>query len=329
MAAQNQKKKLLYLLQILRTQTDEKHMLSANALCEALRGYGISAERKSVYTDIEALQEMGVDIVQVKGANGGYYLGTREFELPELKLLVDAVQASKFVTKKKSQELIKKLEGLTSKYEASQLQREVYIFNRAKAQNETIFYNVDHIHNAILSDVQITFRYSEWTVKKELQLKKGGALYAVSPWGLTWADENYYLIAYDQKADMIKHYRVDKMQQMTLTSEKRLGKEKFQESDLASFAKKTFGMYGGEDEKVTLLCHNHLAGVVIDRFGQDVWMRPVDEQHFRAKVLVTVSRQFFGWVTGIGHEMQIVEPENVRIAYRDYLQKILVPYEIE
>ena len=326
MAGPNQKMKILYLLQILRERTDENHIMSATDLSNALKEYGISAERKSIYSDIEALQSFGVYIVQKKGSTPGYYIASREFEIAELKLLVDAAQASKFITKKKTEELIKKLEGLTSKYEAHQLQRDVYIYNRTKAQNETIFYNVDYIHDAMFSNVQIQFQYSEWTVKKELKLKKGGEFYVVSPWALTWADENYYLIAYDEKADMIKHYRVDKMQRMELLEEPRLGKERFHEFDLAAFAKKTFGMYGGEDAKVTLYGKNGLAGVVIDRFGQDVFMMPVDEEHFRAVVTVSVSQQFFGWVTGLGTGIQIAGPEHVREKYQEYLKGLLENY---
>ena len=326
MAVQNQKKKLLSLMQILKERTDENHLMSAADLCNALEEYGITAERKSIYSDIEALQDYGMDIVQKKGTNSGYYVASREFELAELKLLVDAAQASKFITKKKTEELIKKLEGLTSRYEARQLQRDVYIYNRTKAQNETIFYNVDYVHDAMNANVQIRFQYSEWTVKKELKLKKDGAFYAVSPWALTWDDENYYLIAYDAGADMIKHYRVDKMQKISLLEEKRIGREKFQEFDLAAFAKKTFGMYGGSDEHVTLLCKNHLAGVVIDRFGQDTFMIPGDDGYFKAKVLVSVSPQFFGWVTGIGDGMQILGPESVREQYKAYLTGLLDQY---
>ena len=326
MAGANQKLKILYLLQILRERTDENHIMSATDLCKALEEYGISAERKSIYSDIEALKTFGIDIVQKKGSNPGYHIASREFEIAELKLLVDAVQASKFITKKKTEELIKKLEGLTNKYEASQFQREVYIYNRAKAQNETIFYNVDYIHDAIFSNVQIQFQYSEWTVKKELQLKKNGDFYVVSPWALTWADENYYLIAYDENADKIKHYRVDKMKKMSLLEGKRLGRERFQEFDLAAFSKKTFGMYGGEDAKITLEGINGLAGVVIDRFGQDVAMMASDEEHFRAIVTVAVSPQFFGWLSGLGAGIKIVSPEHVRIGYKEYLAKLLANY---
>lgn len=327
MAVQSQKMKILCLMQILLQRTDEKHLMSATDLCNALQEYGLKAERKSIYADVEALQQFGLDIVQQKGSNPGYYVAGREFELPELKLLVDAVQSSKFITTKKSEELIRKLERLTSKYEAQQLQRDVFIYNRPKTGNETIYYTVDQIHHALHSNLQISFQYAEWNVKKELQLKKDGAAYIVSPWALTWDDENYYLIAYDKEADLIKHYRVDKMQSTTVLESERVGKEKFRDFDLAAFAKKTFGMYGGYDERVTLFCHNSLVGVMLDRFGEDVPLVPVDVEHFYVKPLVAVSPQFFGWVTGIGNQVQIAAPEGVKRQYKAYLEDIIEDYE--
>jgi len=327
MAVQPQKMKTLCLMQILLQRTDEKHMMSAVDLVAALQEYGIKAERKSIYADIEALQQFGLDIIQQKGSNPGYYVASRNFELPELKLLVDAVQSSKFITAKKTEELIKKLEGMASKYEAQQLQRDVFIYNRPKTENETIYYNVDQIHNALHSNAQISFQYAEWMTKKELQLKKNGALYMVSPWSLTWDDENYYLIAYDEAADAIKHYRVDKMQNITVLDDSRVGKEKFLDFDLAAFAKKTFGMYGGTDEKVTLLCHNSLVGVMLDRFGQNVPLVPVDKDHFYVKPVVAVSQQFFGWVTGIGNNVKIDGPKHVKMQYKNYLNDIIKNYE--
>ena len=326
MAVQPQKMKTLCLMQILMQRTDEKHMMTANDLAAALQEYGFKAERKSIYADVEALQQFGLDIVQQKGSNPGYYVASRTFELPELKLLVDAVQSSKFITAKKSAELIRKLESMSSKYEAQQLQRDVFIYNRPKTENETIYYNVDQIHCALHCNAQISFQYAEWTTKKELQLKKNGALYMVSPWSLTWDDENYYLIAYDEAADCIKHYRVDKMQKITVLDDCRIGKEKFIDFDLAAFAKKTFGMYGGHDEIVTLVCHNRMIGVMLDRFGQDVPLVPVDETHFYVKPLVAVSQQFYGWLTGLGNMVKIDGPEHVKAEYKSYLEEILENY---
>lgn len=327
MAVQNQKKKLLAVMQIFMERTDEAHTLSAIDICSILEGsYGITAERKGIYTDIEALKEMGFDIVQNKGSASGYYLGSREFELPELKLLVDAVQSSKFITSKKSEKLIKKLEGLTSIYAAQQLQRQVFICDRPKTENETIFYSVDNIHAAIFNNVQIQFQYTEWTVQKELRLKKNGEFYKVSPWALTWDDENYYLVAYDEAAGLLKHYRVDKMKNLSLLKEQRIGREKFENFNLPAFAKKTFAMYGGRDERVALLCKKELAGVMIDRFGKDVMMIPADEDHFKVNALMTVSEQFFGWVTGLGAKVKIASPEHVKLEYQEYLQGILEQY---
>lgn len=326
--AQDKKKKLIAVMQILLERTDEKHTLTATDICKILDdNYGISAERKSIYTDVEVLQDMGVDILQNKGSNPGYYIGSREFELAELKLLVDAVQASKFITSKKSEKLIKKLEGLASVYDARQLQRQVFICDRPKTENETIFYSVDQLHTALFENVQITFQYTEWTPQKELRIRKDGEYYVVSPWALTWDDENYYLVAYDEKADMLKHYRVDKMRNLSLLQTERLGKSEFQKFDLPSFAKKTFAMYGGHDERVTLRCKNELAGVMIDRFGKNVMMIPGDDGTFKINALMTVSNQFFGWVTGLGTAVQILGPDNVKEEYKTYLHTITEQYE--
>ena len=326
MAVSQVKLRTLYIMKMLLEKTDEKYTMSAADIDTALRDYGMSADRKTVYNDIETLREFGMDVLQVKGTNGGYYIGSRKFELPELKLLVDAVQASKFISRKKSEELIRKLESLASEHDARQLQRNVFIYNRPKTGNETIYYNVDQIHTAILENRQIQYQYAEWTVRKELKPKKQGAVYTVSPWSLTWDDANYYLIAYDEKADCMKHYRVDKMQRACVTERERIGKERFQDFDLVEFSKKTFSMYGGHDEEVTLQCGNELVGVILDGFGTDVMIIPADDGQFRVRVLVAVSPQFFGWVTGIGSGIRITGPGMVQKEYREYLKEILQGY---
>lgn len=326
MAVSRVKLRTLYIMKMLLERTDEKYTVSAADIDMALHDYGMSADRKTVYNDIETLREFGMDVLQTKGTNGGYYIGSRQFELPELKLLVDAVQASKFISRRKSEELIRKLESLASEHDARQLQRNVFIYNRPKTGNETIYYNVDQIHTAILENRQIQYQYAEWTVKKELRPKKQGAVYTVSPWSLTWDDANYYLIAYDEGADCMKHYRVDKMQRTCVTEQERIGKERFQDFDLVEFSKKTFSMYGGRDEEVTLQCGNELIGVILDRFGTDVMVIPADDGQFRVRVLVAVSPQFFGWVTGIGSRLRITGPGRVQEEYREYLQGILQGY---
>ena len=202
----------------------------------------------------------------------------------------------------------------------------MFIYNRPKSGNERIYQNIDQIHTAILDNRQIQYQYAEWTVKKELKPKKGGAFYRVSPWSLTWSNENYYLIAYDDEADRIKHFRVDKMMRAGILEKERVGRERFANFDLAEFSKKTFGMYGGRDEDVVLQCDNELIGVILDRFGREVMIMPVDEGTFRVHVKAAVSHQFFGWVTGIGSRMRIAGPKEVRREYREYLQEILGMY---
>lgn len=316
--------KTLYIMEILLQRTDENHSLNATQISEILdQEYGISVNRQTIYSEIAKLEMSDMDIVKLDGKLNGYYVASRQFELPELKLMVDAVQSSRFITKKKSQELIRKLETLCSKEEAKQISSQVVVYNRPKTENETIYYNVDMLHAAIFHNRQITFQYVEWTVRKELEFRHDGAYYIVSPLHLVWDDENYYLIAFDEKAGRVKHYRVDKMRSMSILEEERSPEALADKTDLAVFSKKTFGMFGGKDVQVRLQCKNYLAGVVLDRFGSDVWMMPRDDDTFSAQVVVTVSPQFFGWVTAIGPDMQITGPADVAGQYREYLRKIL------
>ena len=325
--SEKQKQKILYIMKFLLENTDEGHPATTEDILAELSRHDIPAERKSIYSDIEVLREFGVDILHIRGKNGGYFVGSRVFELPELKLLVDAVQSSKFLTLKKSNQLIKKLEGLASKAEAKQLARQVVVSNRIKTMEESIYYNVDRIHEALTDNKVIEFQYKEWTVTKELRLKKGGAKYSISPWALTWDSENYYMIGVDAEAGKIKHYRVDKMDKIQMLPEARLGKEHFDSLDMGRYANKTFGMFGGKDEDVHLVCENYLAGVIIDRFGSDVPMRKEDDAHFRVRIKAAISPQFYGWLTGIGSGVRITGPQHVCTEYKEYLQQILKNYE--
>ena len=324
----NQKLKLLYLLKILTEQSDEEHCMSAQALIDALAAYDIKAERKSIYDDIAQLIDFGYDIILTKAkTGGGYYLAGREFELAELKLLVETVQASRFLTLKKSRELIAKIEKLASKYEAGQLQRQVYVANRIKTANESIYYIVDDIHRAIQNNEQISFQYLEWNLDKELVPRKDGKIYQISPWALTCKDENYYLIAHEKESDSIKHFRVDKMGHIqVLTGEPRQGVELFERFDIAAYANKTFGMYGGRDEIVTLEFENRFIGVVLDRFGKELSVRRRDSEHFSVRVQVALSGQFFGWLTGLGAGAKITAPADVVEGYCGYLQEVMSQY---
>lgn len=324
----NQKLKPIYLIKILNEKTDENHCLSAQELITELSAYGISAERKSIYDDIECLTQLGFDIVNNKSrTNGGYYLASRDFELPELKLLVDAVQSSRFITQKKSRELISKIEKLAGPYDGKQLQRQVFVAGRVKTENESIYYNVDRIHHAIQENAPITFTYLEWNLKKELHLRRDGKAYRVSPWALTWQDENYYLIAYDDEEEKIKHFRVDKMNRITeLENQQRKGIEAFREFDIAEYTNRTFGMFGGEPETVTLKLPATMVGIILDRFGRETDIRTLDDEFISVRVKAAVSGQFFGWVTGLGERVSILAPEHVKEDYLKFMNHIIQNY---
>ena len=317
-------------MKILLEKTDETHSITMREILESLEAYGVSAERKSIYSDIENLRSYGLDIIGEKEDKAySYRVVSRQFELAELKLLVDSIQAARFITAKKSNELIKKLEGLASKYEASQLQRQVYTAERIKTSNESIFYNVDNIHQAIASNVQISFQYFNWDVNKKQVLRKDGALYQVSPWALSWDDEHYYLIAFDSAEDKIKHFRVDKMLRIELLADRREGKLSFQRFDMGAYAKKMFGMFSGEEETVKILCRNELAGVMIDRFGKDVMLVKVDAEHFCVNVKVAVSRQFLAWVIALGDGAKIIGPESVVLEVKKEIERLAMQYDLK
>ena len=324
----NQKLKLLYLKEILMRETDDQHSLTLPQIVKRLNDCGVNAERKTLYTDFEELRRYGLDIIGEQTRRNYYYhIGNRDFELPELKLLVDSVQSAKFMTDKKSKTLIKKLEGMASKYEARKLHRQVVISGRVKTMNESIYFNVDKLHEAIGCDSQIQFKYFQWNVKKEMELRKGGAWYKVSPWALMWDDENYYLVGYDGEEEKIKHYRVDKMLMISLLNKKREGKDKFREFNMPRYNKSLFGMFGGEEVQITLEAKNEFAGVLIDRFGKEIIIRQVDDEYFRTVVNVAVSNQFFGWIMSLGSGVRIVAPESVVEQMRKEIQLLNEMYE--
>lgn len=317
-----QKLKILYIMRMLMENTDEEHALSTARIIEELEKCGIKAERKSVYDDIEMLKLFGLDILSRRSEPKGYYIASRDFELPELKLLVDAVQSSKFITEKKSGELIKKIERLAGRYEAGELQRQVVVSNRIKTMNESIYYNVDKIHSAISHDVKIRYKYCEWTVGKTLEPKKNGEYYTVSPWYMMWDDENYYLIGYSSDSGGIRHYRVDKMLGIELTGERREGSEQLKRFDIALFSKKTFGMFAGEETELEIRFDNKLIGVVIDRFGKDVRIWEKNSRFFTARVKVNVSAQFYGWLAALGRDAVILSPTEEADKYAEYINEI-------
>ena len=305
----NQKLKIMYLMKILLEETDEDHDLTLNEIVEKLKAYNVTAERKSLYSDIENLRTFGLDIIGMQyGKTYHYKVASRQFQLVELKLLVDAVQSSRFITEKKSDELIAKLESYASKYEAKKLARQVNVNGRVKTMNERIYYSVDKIHEALNEESQIKFQYFTWTADKKMELKHGGAYYSVSPWALCWDDEKYYLVGYDNREYTIKHFRVDKMADVSVVYEEREGKEEFSKMQMSEYTNRLFGMFDGNLETVTLLCENHAANVIIDRFGTDIPLMKTDAEHFAVRVRVSVSKLFLSWIMAIPG-VKIVAPE--------------------
>ena len=319
----NQKLKLLYIVKILEKKTDEDHPMSTKQLIDELAKYEIGAERKSIYDDIAQLIEFGYDIVANKSKkDGGYYMASRHFELSELKLLVDSIQASKFITVKKSRELIAKIEDMVSEFDEAQLKRDIFVQNRVKTDNESIYYVVNDIYNAMQNNKQISFKYLEWTPQKVKIARHEGQLYIVSPFALTFKDENYYMIAYDSKSQKIKHYRVDKIKDVSLLNESRCGNDLFEKFDVASYANRSFGMYGGEVKSIVLRVPKESIGILIDRFGTDINIRE-DKGDCLVRTSVAVSNQFFGWITSLGGSVLIDSPKDVRDSYSTFLETIM------
>lgn len=322
----NQKLKIMYLMKILLEETDEDHDLTLNEIVEKLKAYNVTAERKSLYSDIENLRTFGLDIIGMQyGKTYHYKVASRQFQLVELKLLVDAVQSSRFITEKKSDELIAKLESYASKYEAKKLARQVNVNGRVKTMNERIYYSVDKIHEALNEESQIKFQYFTWTADKKMELKHGGAYYSVSPWALCWDDEKYYLVGYDNREYKIKHFRVDKMADVSVVYEERKGKEEFSKMQMSEYTNRLFGMFDGNLETVTLLCENHAANVIIDRFGTDIPLMKTDAEHFSVRVRVSVSKLFLSWIMAIPG-VKIVAPERTVDMMRSEIKRLQEMY---
>ena len=315
--SEHTKEKLLALMDILRRETDEEHHLSMPALLKLLEQRGISAERKSLYRDLSLLEDAGWDILRDQD---GYYLASGEFELAELKLLADAVQCSRFITEKKSYDLIRKLETLTSRHQAVQLRRQLHLVGRSKTSNEQIYYNIDALYRAINQDCEITFHYLEW--HSDCTRRKRDKLYQASPYGLCWDSENYYLVAHTEERGKT-HYRVDRMADIQLLSSPRQAREQYRDLNMAQYSKQVFGMFGGESISVRLLFPEKLADSAVDKFGSDVMMIPGQNGTFTLSATVVVSPVFFSWVFSFGGRVRILGPEHVRLQYQDMCRNAL------
>lgn len=321
----NQKFKFTYLMKIMLEKTDDEHALTMPQIIEELEKYGVRAERKSIYTDLQDMTDrFGIEIIKEQiGRETYYHVGSREFELAEVKLLIDAIQSSKFITQRKSRELIAKMKRFVSEHQAKQLQRQVFINDRVKAMNESVYYNIDDIHTAINENKKIRFKYYKWDISKMLVPRRKGELFLASPWALIWNDENYYMVAYDDWDGKIKHYRVDKMMKISLAEEKREGKSIFKNFDMAAYSKSVFGMYGGNKTLVKIRFANDLCGVFLDRFGKEISFRPAGDGYSELSVEVNISPQFFGWIFSLGKEVRIVGPQEVVEKMKDAAKAVL------
>lgn len=321
----NQKLKALILQRTLLEQTDEDHPMTVQELIAVLSQWNVKAERKSIYDDMAALQTFGLDVQSRKGKAPGWFVGERPFQLAELKLLVDAVQACKFITKRKSDGLIHKLERLTSVYQARQLQRQVYVDRRIKTMNESVYYSIDKLHVAIAAGKAVTFRYFEYNVKKEKVFRREGKRYSVSPYGLIWDNENYYLVGWEAANAQVRHYRVDKMAELAVTCLQ--AEQSPEDFHVAAYAAKHFGMFSGREGSLHLRCKNNMVGVVLDRFGQEVMLVPDGEDFFTVTVDAVVSTQFFGWLFGLGSGVELCGPDWAVEAFQTQLVEVGRQYE--
>lgn len=330
--APNQAAKLLHILQILWRETDPEHRITVPQLIEKLQQRGVHAERKSVYANLKTLEEeFDFEILHPRQDRKGCALGSRSFEPPEVAMLMDMVQSSRFLTQEKAEMLLKKLSAQLSRHQAERIGRRIYrVGAAAKGENERIYYTLDQISEAMNNDHQLTFQYWDWSLTEGRRARHGGQSYCVSPWALIFQDENYYLVAYDTQTDKIKHYRVDRIQQASEISQQRAGMEAFERSHPATYANRMFNMYSGTEARVTLHCREYLLNAVKDRFGADVAVIPTsDGQNFTVQVLVSVSPQFYAWVFGFGGDIEILHPAQVREEYRQRLAQTMQRYQSE
>ena len=328
MKEQSDSKKLIpiYLQKIFLEKTDKTHFIRMPEILAELEKKGVTADRRTIYTNISLLEAVDFHIegVQEKG-NYKYHLPERTFDSNELKILIDSVAASKFLTEKKSRELIKKLKTLGSTFDNESFNRRVLLDKRVKSMNDRIFKNLDSIYAAISTNSQITFQYMRWNPQRKFDLLRSGKEFAASPYAVSMNDDNYYLIAYDARTKGLRHYRIDKMQSIKLTYEAREGKEHFETFDMVEYSKKAFGMFAGKEETVSIEAPNHLAGVFIERFGDSARIRPSLEKKnfFVARITVYTSIQFYAWLLGLGKEVKILSPDSVREEYINYLNEAI------
>lgn len=306
------------LLKYLYENTDEEHPISTTELVRIFVAEDAHAKRKTVKDDIDVLVGEGFDIVTVRGRNNSFFLGTRKFELPEVKLLIDAVSSSRFISAEKSETLISKLTDMVSRHQAEKVCRHLYTAEHVKADNKQIYYIVDAVTDAINEGKKIRFQYFDYDGKKEKCLRHDGSEYSVSPYALVWDDSHYYMCGYSDSKQMIVNYRVDRMCNTEIKDEKAVAlPEGFSMDD---YVRKQFHMFAGDETEVVLECRDDMMKYIIDQFGEEVETRKVSEDTFQAKVHVADSPTFYGWVFPFEGKIQIVEPEEIREKYRSMVK---------
>ena len=322
--SQNQRLKLLYLLDYLLEQPDETHTVKVQEIIEHFDNYHkIPIEQKTVCSDLHLLDENGYE-TQYDGRTRGWRIVEREFETQELQLLIDSVQSSRFITQKQAKNLTDKLKAKASRFDRMLLDRRCYVPNRVRSSNDSVFYHLDDIHAAIANDWKITFQYFYFSPQKQKVYYKKGGKYTASPYALLWSENNYYLLAYE--SGKMKHFRVDKMDGIEIVPHKREGKEVFKEMKLSERSLRVFSMFSGKVQKVKIRFSNHLANVVIDRFGKDIIMVPEDEKHFTIHTDIEVSPQFYGWLCGLGKGVRVISPPEVVEEMGNYVKGIAEMY---
>lgn len=312
------KNRILYILKYLWENTDEAHPVSTNEIISYLAQNGIEAGRKTIADDIQQLQECGYDVVCNKSRQNLYFIGSRTFELPELKLLVDAVQAATFISSRKSKPIIKKLSTLASPHQAKELNRRQYVDGRVKTSNERALYNIDTIFTAIFGGKQLSFKYRMYTAGKRTAYRHNGMQYEISPYDLVWSNDRYYVLGYSSKDSEVRTYRVDRIVDLTVLDIPCVRKPG--DYDIEGYFKRVFQMYDDEVYTVELLCDNDTMDMVIDHFDTKVKTETVDEQHFKVTAEVSVSPTFYAWIFTFAGRIRILSPAEVINGYKAHLE---------
>lgn len=325
-ARSGQKLKLFYIIEILKKYTDEEHPMNATQICDKLSAYNVTAERKAVYNDIEQLIFLGFDIIKTRVPQSGYFLGSREFEIPEISLLSDAVKTAKFISVKKTRELVNKLDDMMSVYQVSSKKMGIYIDEDSKTKNEEIYYTIDTVSRAIENRKQVKFKYTLRKIGDNKQIETNTAERTVSPYALTWQDDHYYLIGNYEKYDNLIHLRIDRMHAAEETdfpirpfSEVSDYKNYF---DVADYTKRLFGMFGGKIEEVELKCSKDMLEQVLDRFGENIFISKLTEKTFNFTYSAAVSDALVTWIINFGDKIEAVKPKSLRNMIKDRITSI-------